>query len=467
MRIGASILYAQRMLLSSSRLGRTGEKSSAGRSLVGAVLCIALSLVPLVLVLTVSDGMIEGITSRIVELSSYHMQVVVPSRSGLSVGGSLDLDSARGVEELADRIREVPGVSGAFPERQGIGLAAGEEGRAGATIRSVPPGIFAAGSSFSRLFKAETGSLGLSGPRSALVGTGIARSLGLQPGDSIRLVTMRTSPTGRVTPRISSFTVEGIVSCGYQELDALWVFIPFETGFSLLEGSLSTILVGVQTEDAFGDGLLETAWLVEEAIPQDCRLSLWSQLNTTQFENFSSTRIMLIFVMFLIVLVASVNVSSALVMLSMERRREIAILKSVGATSRGVTLAFLLTGFCAGGIGVVLGIPLGILCSINVNGILSGIEEIINILARFWYTLKDVLAALAGTVSSGRELSAGRYVPVRLLDPAFYLEEIPVVLPWGGILAIAAGTLALSVVVSALPSIRAGREKPLDTLRKF
>ena len=116
---------------------------------------------------------------------------------------------------------------------------------------------------------------------------------------------------------------------------------------------------------------------------------------------------------------------------------------------------------------MVLGIPLGILCSINVNGILSGIEEIINILARFWYTLKDVLAVLAGTVSSGRELSAGRYVPVRLLDPAFYLEEIPVVLPWGGILAIAAGTLALSVVVSALPSIRAGREKPLDTLRKF
>lgn len=470
MNLRASILYARRMLLSPSQRNLSGEGSSASRSLLGAVLCIALSLVPLVLVLTVSDGMIEGITSRIVELSSYHMQVIVGGGTPLFADedSELNLETAQGVAQLAQQLEEVPGIVAAFPERQGVGLAAGAQGRTGATIRSVPPHLFAPNSSFSRLFKAEAGSLNLSSPSSALVGTGIAKTLALNPGDTIRLVTMRTSPTGKVVPRITSFTVEGILSCGYQELDSLWVFIPFDTGFSLLEGSLSTVLVGIQTEDAFGDSFLETAWRVEEQLPSGCRLRLWSQLNTTQFENFSSTRIMLIFIMFLIVLVASVNVSSALVMLAMERRREIAILKSMGATSGGIVTSFLFTGFCAGGAGVVMGIPVGILCAVNVNEILTWIEQLINIFARFWYNLKTMFMGTMGKLLSNEGLSAaGDFVPVQLLDPAFYLEEIPVVLPWGGIFVIAAGTLVLSVVVSALPSIRAGREKPLDTLRKF
>ena len=470
MNLRASILYARRMLLSPSQRNLSGEGSSASRSLLGAVLCIALSLVPLVLVLTVSDGMIEGITSRIVELSSYHMQVIVGGGTPLFADedSELELETAQGVAQLAQQLEEVPGIVAAFPERQGVGLAAGAQGRTGATIRSVPPHLFAPNSSFSRLFKAEAGSLNLSSPRSALVGTGIAKTLALNPGDTIRLVTMRTSPTGKVIPRITSFTVEGILSCGYQELDSLWVFIPFDAGFSLLEGSLSTVLVGIQTEDAFGEHFLETAWRVEDQLPSGCRLRLWSQLNTTQFENFSSTRIMLIFIMFLIVLVASVNVSSALVMLAMERRREIAILKSMGATSGGIVTSFLFTGFCAGGAGVVMGIPVGILCAVNVNGILSWIERIVNIFARFWYNLKTSCMELVGNLLSDESLSAaGDFVPVQLLDPAFYLEEIPVVLPWGGIFASAAGALVLSVVVSALPSVRAGREKPLDTLRKF
>ena len=472
MKIQASILYATRMLLSPSQKKISGEGSSASRSLLGAILCIALSLVPLVVVLTVSDGMIEGITSRIVELSSYHMQVIVtgsPIPTYLqdeTDSLQLDLESAQGIKDFALQLQQVPGVTAAFPERQGIGLAAGAKGRTGATIRSVPPEIFAPESNFSQLVSAEAGSISLSSSRSALIGTGIAKNLGLAPGDTIRLVTMRTSPTGKVIPKITPFTVEGIVSCGYQELDSLWVFIPFDTGFSLLEGSLSTILVGLQTEDAFSDGLLETAWLVEEELPPECRLRLWSQLNTAQYENFTSTRIMLIFVMFLIVLVASVNISSALVMLAMERRREIAILKSVGATSEGIIAAFLLTGFCAGGAGVVLGMPLGILCAVNVNQILSGIEKLLNIFVHFWYNLSNMFFDFLEIFLS-RDFARSEFVPVQLLDPAFYLEEIPVILPWIGIFAIAAGTLVLSVIVSALPSIKAGKEKPLDTLRKF
>ncbi len=118
--------------------------------------------------------------------------------------------------------------------------------------------------------------------------------------------------------------------------------------------------------------------------------------------------------MFLIVLVASVNISSALVMLVMERRKEIGILKSIGASPSGITFAFLLAGFLTGLGGVLCGIPLGILCALNVNSILYYFEKMINFFSYFSYTLNN---------------TGGQFIPVRLLDPAYYLETIPVELP--------------------------------------
>jgi lipoprotein-releasing system permease protein len=146
-----------------------------------------------------------------------------------------------------------------------------------------------------------------------------------------------------------------------------------------------------------------------------------------------------------------VNVSSALVILVIERRREIAILKSLGATAPGVSFAFLLTGLFAGLCGVALGIPLGLLCAVNVNGIISVIEKLVNIAAQFVFALEG---------------GAGEFIPVHLLDPAYYLDKIPVVIPFGSLFLIGALTLALSVLVSVFPASRAGSERPIHTLRK-
>ncbi|MBR5867657.1 MAG: ABC transporter permease, partial [Spirochaetaceae bacterium] len=291
MKLKASILFAFRMLRP-----RSGVRTSAGRSLLGAVFCIGLSLVPLVVVLTVSDGMIEGITERIIGLSSYHMRVSVRKGSPAS-------ESIEAMESLAQEISETEGVVSAYAERQGVALAAGSTGRVGATVRAVPSEIFAEGSDFSSLFFTEDGNLSLPTKRSALIGKKIAQSLSVKAGDSIRLVTFKTGTNGKLIPRISTFTVEGIVSCGYQELDALWIFIPFDTGYSLLSDSMSNLFVGIQTEDAFSESLIKTAYDIEKELPVGCRLYMWDELNTAQYENFASTKIMLIFVMFLIVLV--------------------------------------------------------------------------------------------------------------------------------------------------------------------
>ena len=293
-----------------------------------------------------------------------------------------------------------------------------------------------------------------------MLGQKIAELLSVHPGDTVRLIMVKHSDSGVVIPKVSVYKVEGIVSSGYQELDALWFFIPLDEGFSVMAGTDAEFTVGLTTDSTFSPALKNIEFEVQKHILSKMNskaisgawVSTWMELNRSKFENFSSTKILLLLIMLLIVLVASVNISSALVMVVMERRKEIAILKSTGATASGITASFLMVGFCCGAGGVLLGLPFGLLVSININGIIRGMERIMNCAVKFWNILVN------GSSAAGN---------VHLLDPGFYLQEIPVTIPVKELLLIVLGTLVLSIVVSALPAIKAGQEKPLDTLRKM
>lgn len=199
----------------------------------------------------------------------------------------------------------------------------------------------------------------------------------------------------------------------------------------------------IETDDAFSPKLVGIQYEVKNHFGRYANVYRWDQVHSSEFENFSSTKVMLVFIMILIVLVASVNISSAIVMLVMERQKEIAILKSIGATPFGVTLSFLIAGAACGAGGLCFGIPIGILFTIFSNQLISGTEKMINL--------------FTGLFHSGE---------IKLLDPAYYLTKIPVEIPWGAIALIVFGVIILSVLVSYIPARKAGKEKPLDILRK-
>ena len=169
----------------------------------------------------------------------------------------------------------------------------------------------------------------------------------------------------------------------------------------------------------------------------------WEQIHTSEFENFSSTKVMLVTIMMLIVLVASINISSAIVMLVMERRKEIAILKSVGATPEGITFSFVLAGFACCFGGVLIGLSVGLLFSVKSNEIIRGIETVVNFFINLF---------------NGAE--------IKLMDPAYYLAEIPIDIPFNQIFMVIFFTFVLSIIVSIIPAKKAGKEKPLDLFRK-
>ncbi|MDR9859554.1 ABC transporter permease [Treponema socranskii] len=441
MTIKSSLLLAYRILFPK------GESSAARQSLSASLLCIGISLVPLIVVLAVSNGMIQGMTERIIGLSSSHIEAAVESSSPF-------VSDAASFTRFASRLKTVEGVTNAYPEIDASALASGASYRCGVQVRAVLPEVFTENKSFASLFRVTDGDIGdfKSGAKAAVVGEETAKRLGIRSGDKFRLITAQANADGTVLPKAALLSVAAVVSSGYQELDAAWLFVPLDTGFDIIRAGTGAYSVLVETENAFSPELVRVQNSLRDAFPFDADFYRWDELNLDKYENFASTKIMLVFIMLLIVLVASINISSSLVMLVAEKRREIAVIKSLGGTRHGIAFAFLAAGTAAGFGGVLIGLPIGLACAVNVKSIIVFFEKSVNAAAKFLYIIR------------GYDINSLAHID--LMDPAYYLSEISVVIPFRDTAVIVVSTVLLALAASVIPAYRAGNEKPLETLRK-
>jgi lipoprotein-releasing system permease protein len=443
MRPGPSLFFARRILGLRSgegrREGRGAQEGQGRRYLRGAVLGVALSIVPLVLVLIVADGMIQGITSRYIEVGTYHLQA--------EPFGVIDQTA---LDEAAASLRERLGAR-TFPEVQGFGVAISGSRTAGVAIRAVDP-AFLADRGTADYLKASSGEARLSSGNQILLGEALAKELGAKPGDTVSIVTSR--PQGGIgqagfVPKVSVFRVSGIVSAGYRELDALWAFVSLKSAARIFAPGASRSLVGIKVERPFAD-LEAQRTLAQKNLSPAWRVQTWPEAERNVYKSFATTRALLLLVMALAVAVAAINVGSALVMLVLERRRDIAILKSAGASPGFIRRIFVITGLAIGGLGTLIGIAAGSLLAWRINDLISLLEAAVNAAARLG-------AALAGN----RPPEA-----LRLLDPAYYLEKIPVQIRPEELALVAAASLGLCLFASLFPAGRAARLPPLDIFRK-
>lgn len=432
MKLAASLMFAKSLILP-----KTDKKSSARKSLFGAMCCIGLSVIPLIVVISISNGLINGMTERLINLASSHIQAYVAT----------GIDEVSTVEKFinySEGVKEVEGVINAYPEINISALATGKTKRTGIEIRAVNDNIFSENKWYKELFTVVDGdptSLQNS-EKTAIIGKKMAEDLELKAGDSFKIITTRNR-NGKITPKLTIFKVGAIVSSGYQELDQFWVFIPLESAYKYMSLKDASYNVMIETEDPYSPELIRIQRDVKSYFGRYANVYRWEQIHTSEFQNFSSTKVMLVTIMMLIVLVASINISSAIVMLVMERRKEIAILKSVGATPNGITFSFILAGFACCFGGVLVGLPIGLLFSIKSNEIIRGIEGILNLFTRLFH---------------GAE--------IKLMDPAYYLAEIPIEIPFNQIFLVIFFTLVLGIIVSIIPAKKAGKEKPLELFRK-
>jgi lipoprotein-releasing system permease protein len=353
-----------------------------------------------------------------------------------------------------------------------VGLLSAPGGKSGVQVRSVPPDLLKRDRGFREYLSIDAGEFDLRKERAIVLGRYLAEQLEVGPGDEVRLLTVRSLEGRSFLPRISRFVVTGVVSTGYQELDRLWAFLPLQRGLRVLPPENSDTYLGVKIEhpyalqqNLFGSPLpsLEdreaeadaTATLrgVADSLGYDWRVYSWYGLERSRYVSFQTSRNLLLFIMLLIVIVASVNVSSTLVMLVVEKEQEIAFLRTLGAHPMLIQQVFLAGGAIIGVAGVTLGLALGVALAVNVNELLIGLEQVINLVAS---VARSLVTPFGG----------GEGERILLFSEEYYLERVPISVDPLEMATVAALAMALSVIAAVIPARRSVQIYPLELLRR-
>ena len=419
----------------------------SGVYLLGSTLGIGVSLVPLVLVVEISDGLIEGITERYLELGSYHLQISLPNLLWEKDG--LDrkvVDAvAKGIQSNSSE------VILSVRENQGVAIAVTENAQNFVTVRSISKNLYLVDQGFNKYIEMFEGAFDLSG-NGIVVAKAVAENLNLRLFDKLILVTDGFNAGSRA-PLLVPLVVRGIFSTGYQQLDQLWVFVSSETGGRVLSSTLSKEFIGIKVKSPFKN-LSNVINEISKFIGTNYSIRTWEEIEKNNYESFSTSRALLILIMSLIVLVACVNITSASVTLSLSRRQEIACLKCMGLSPVEVFLSVVLTGLFVGTLGALIGVSLGILISLNINEIIFHLEQVTTI-------VRDIISyAIVGNKDSLH------YSSIVLVNRDYYLQEIPVNVESVHIVLIIFGTVALSLLATMFPAYQASRRLPIEIMNR-
>ncbi len=397
-----------------SRRKETFISIIAGFSFLGIMLGVA----TLIIVMAVMNGFRGELLDRI-----------------LGINGHLIIQSVDGVLEDYDamtaRISSVDGVNYVVPLVEGQVLVSNGQGGSGALVRGVREQELKQIEAVAD--NVRQGTLdGFDTIEGVAIGSRLAVNLGLRLGDPITLISPEgdVTPFG-VTPRVKSYPVVAIFEIGMSEYDASFIFMPLAEAqlYFNAPDRVTVIEVFLGDPDAVG-GFRD---LVESAAERPVFLTDWRQRNVTFFEALEVERNVMFLILTLIVLVAALNIISGLTMLVKDKGRDIAILRTMGATRGAILRIFFITGSAIGVFGTVAGVTLGFLVCRNVEAI------------------RQFLSWLSGTILFNPEL--------------YFLSKLPADMDLGETLSVIIMALTLSFLATLFPAWRAARLDPVQALR--
>jgi lipoprotein-releasing system permease protein len=373
---------------------------------------VFLGVAALIVVLAVMTGFQDGIRDRIISANP-HLLVF---QSG--TGGLADADA------VADRVKSVSGVRSAtaFVLQQALFTSPAGEAHGG-LVRGVDVGAPAVRASLSAQLRGGSLEPLVSGEGAILLGVELARLLGVVPGDSVTVI----SPKGALTavgmvPKMRRYTLVGTIEAGMYEYDASVAYLSLAAAkdFAGLTGASG---IEVKLADPFDAKRVGRAVLTRLGYPFWVRD--WMDMNRNLFAALQLEKLALFVIVTIIVLVAAFAIIGHLVLLVAEKRKEIGILKAIGATAPSITAVFFSVGMTIGVVGTVAGSIVG--------------------LAIIWIQNTYKIIKLAGDV--------------------YQIDYLPMKLSPGDFLLIISATLLLSFLASVIPARRAGALTPVDVLR--
>lgn len=387
----------------------------AGFSFFGIMLGVA----TLIIVMAVMNGFRGELITRILGING-HM-VVQP------IDRPLDDYAA-----LATRFKLVDGVLNAIPMVEGQTLASGAGGAGtGALVRGVRAEDFQSMKIISENIRSGD-MVGFLAGEGVAIGSRMAQSLGLGAGDLITLVAPEgdVTPFG-MTPRVKAYPVSAIFEIGMSEYDSSIIYMPLEEAqlYFNAEGLVQSIEIFIDKPEDID----RMRPLIEAAAERQIFITDWRQRNQTFFSALQVERNVMFMILTLIILVAALNIVSGLIMLVKDKGRDIAILRTMGASAGSVMRIFFMTGAAIGVSGTIAGFLLGVLVCLNVERI------------------RQFFSWLSGTTLFNPEL--------------YFLSQLPADMDSGETIMILMVALGLSFIATLIPSWRASRLDPVQALR--
>jgi lipoprotein-releasing system permease protein len=402
-----------------TRAGRTGRRNGFISFISGvSMLGIALGVAALIIVLSVMNGFQKEVRDRMLSVIS-HIEVFD------AAGGALP-----DWEATAAAARAHPQVRGAAPFIAAQALVGRGDDLRGAIVRGIDP---AAEAQVTDLARDQQALLGMLEPGQwhVVLGAELARLIGARVGDKVTLVT----PSGQVTPagvvpRLRQFTLVGTFEAGHYEYDSGLALIHLEDAARLFrfEGP-----AGVQLRLADVHAARSVAWDLQSQLGPAVIVRDWTRTNRNWFDAVQIEKRLMAIILTLIVAVAAFNLVSTLVMTVTDKRADIAILRTLGASPRSIMGVFIVQGALSGVIGTFSGVALGLLVAFNVDVIVPAIERLLGV------------AFLPGSI--------------------YLISRMPSDPQWGDIVPIAVVSLVLAFLATLYPSWRASRVNPAEALR--
>ena len=402
-----------------TRAGRATRRNGFISFISGvSMLGIALGVAALIIVLSVMNGFQKEVRDRMLSVVS-HIEVTAPNGQAMQ-----DVDTT-----MAQAKRH-PEVVGAAPFVAAQGLVARGEDMKGALVRGIDPAREGEVTDLAAT-NAQVLKLLTPGTFNIILGQELARQMGVGVGDVVTLI----APSGQVTPagvvpRLKQMTVAGTFDSGHYEYDSAMVMLHHEDAQRIfrLEGPTG---IRLKLKD-----LHQAPRVVQELagmITEYLYLRDWTQQNKTWFAAVQLEKRMMFIILTLIVAVAAFNLVSTLVMTVTDKRADIAILRTLGASPASIMGIFMVQGAMVGVIGTFAGLALGLLIACNIDVIVPAIEH-----------------ALGAT-----------FLPKDI----YLISKMPSEPQSSDILPIAIISLILAFVATIYPSWRASRVNPAEALR--
>ncbi|MBP5398938.1 MAG: lipoprotein-releasing ABC transporter permease subunit [Alphaproteobacteria bacterium] len=379
---------------------------------------IALGVATLIIVMSVMNGFRSELLGRILGING-HISMLADTSHPFN-----------NYEQAITELSKIDNVKMVAPMIEKQLLVSSGRAAEGAMVR---------GLRLEDMLKKETIKNGLDGidlnefsGNSVLVGYRLAQKMGLVPGDEITLI----SPNGKVTafgtvPRMKAYRIAGTFDLGMYEYDANFIFMPLET--AQVYFGVGDAVTNIDVTLYHPEFLAQTKQSVRAAVGPDAYIVDWTQSNAAFFNAIDVERNVMFIILTLIILVAAFNIITGLIMLVKDKGRDIAVLRSIGATKGMIMRIFFMDGAFIGVVGTSIGLILGVLFCNNIENIRQFLQNL-----------------------SGRELFSAEI---------YFLSRLPAEINPTEVATIVGLSLLLSFLATLYPAWRAAKMDPVEALR--